>query len=85
MAQFWVSDENATNCYSCSSEFSITLSKHHCRKCGQVYCNSCSRYKGLIPRDEAVQRPISTSGPASYLTSFIVSEDDILTGITEKI
>jgi len=69
----WVPDEAVTRCYSCSCEFSSIIPKHHCRKCGQIFCHSCSRYKGLIRREESVTRPPNTS-----IFSLIVSDEDVL-------
>uniref|UniRef100_H3DAT5 FYVE, RhoGEF and PH domain containing 5b n=1 Tax=Tetraodon nigroviridis TaxID=99883 RepID=H3DAT5_TETNG len=30
-------------CMSCSSEFSLTLRRHHCHSCGRIVCGSCCR------------------------------------------
>ncbi|KAI7801616.1 putative RUN and FYVE domain-containing protein 1, partial [Triplophysa rosa] len=38
----WLKDDEATNCKQCQKEFSISRRKHHCRNCGDIYCNSCS-------------------------------------------
>jgi SH3 domain-containing YSC84-like protein 1 len=71
----WVPDEAVTRCPTCYTEFTaITSPKHHCRKCGQIFCHGCSKYKALIPREEAVKRPAGLHFP-----SLIMSEDDIMT------
>ncbi|KAI0981051.1 hypothetical protein GJ496_008636 [Pomphorhynchus laevis] len=36
-------------CYRCRSDFTATLRKHHCRKCGQVVCYSCSSKRMALP------------------------------------
>jgi hypothetical protein len=42
-------DENLVNkCAGCSSKFTIVKRKHHCRECGDVFCNSCSLHKNVI-------------------------------------
>jgi len=41
----WVPDSERSNCNSCKSKFGITLRKHHCRICGEIYCNKCSNYR----------------------------------------
>ncbi|KAF8624836.1 hypothetical protein AX15_005719 [Amanita polypyramis BW_CC] len=40
----WKSDYLASHCdrFGCSIRFSIFERRHHCRKCGGVFCNSCS-------------------------------------------
>ncbi|GAA6215766.1 FYVE, RhoGEF and PH domain-containing protein 5-like isoform X1 [Lates japonicus] len=30
-------------CMNCTSDFSLTLRKHHCHGCGRIVCRSCSR------------------------------------------
>lgn len=41
----WVSDDNAQNCTSCQSVFSIMWRRHHCRLCGKVFCKNCCQEK----------------------------------------
>uniref|UniRef100_A0A8C5KCL1 FYVE-type domain-containing protein n=1 Tax=Jaculus jaculus TaxID=51337 RepID=A0A8C5KCL1_JACJA len=36
---YWVPDHEILNCHSCRKEFSVKLSKHHCRACGQSFCD----------------------------------------------
>ena len=39
----WVPDEKAMTCYNCQKTFNtIFLRKHHCRICGNVFCEKCS-------------------------------------------
>ncbi|RXN01769.1 RUN and FYVE domain-containing protein 2 [Acipenser ruthenus] len=40
--QVWLKDKDATHCKLCEKEFSISRRKHHCRNCGEIFCNSCS-------------------------------------------
>lgn len=40
----WKSDEEASNCGLCGLEFNWISRKHHCRKCGSIFCGSCSNY-----------------------------------------
>ena len=39
----WVPDDKAQTClYGCGKQFSaLFLRKHHCRICGNVFCNDC--------------------------------------------
>jgi hypothetical protein len=37
----WMDDDSAPDCKSCRKPFNITRRKHHCRVCGQLYCNNC--------------------------------------------
>lgn len=46
----WLPDSAATACMLCSVRFHpIMCSRHHCRFCGGIFCNSCSRGRSLLP------------------------------------
>ncbi|UJR13918.1 hypothetical protein I4U23_000923 [Adineta vaga] len=47
----WMPDFNVHTCHSCHSKFQQWpfSRKHHCRKCGNVFCNSCANYYKIIP------------------------------------
>uniref|UniRef100_A0A4W5NW03 RUN and FYVE domain containing 1 n=1 Tax=Hucho hucho TaxID=62062 RepID=A0A4W5NW03_9TELE len=47
--QAWLKDDEATRCKHCQKEFSIARRKHHCRNCGDIYCNSCSSNELALP------------------------------------
>lgn len=38
----WVPDSLAERCYNCKAAFSLMLRRHHCRRCGNVFCDACS-------------------------------------------
>lgn len=38
----WVPDSLAERCYGCHAFFSLVLRRHHCRRCGNVFCDTCS-------------------------------------------
>ncbi|XP_073952415.1 RUN and FYVE domain-containing protein 2 isoform X3 [Choristoneura fumiferana] len=38
----WTSDKDATMCTACAKEFTIARRKHHCRRCGHIFCGACS-------------------------------------------
>ncbi|KAH9917393.1 FYVE-domain-containing protein [Epithele typhae] len=42
--RLWKPDSQAAHCdtFSCRKHFSIWERRHHCRKCGGVYCGDCS-------------------------------------------
>eukprot|EP00730_Choanoeca_flexa_P018286 TRINITY_DN8884_c0_g1_i1.p2 TRINITY_DN8884_c0_g1~~TRINITY_DN8884_c0_g1_i1.p2 ORF type:complete len:124 (+),score=25.09 TRINITY_DN8884_c0_g1_i1:3140-3511(+) len=45
----WKSDSEVSNCQGCNKGFGLTTRRHHCRNCGQVYCNDCSGRKAKLP------------------------------------
>ncbi|CAH2085500.1 unnamed protein product [Euphydryas editha] len=38
----WTSDKDAIACAACAKEFTIARRKHHCRRCGNIFCGACS-------------------------------------------
>ncbi|KAJ9465257.1 3-phosphoinositide-dependent protein kinase 1 [Diplonema papillatum] len=48
-APVWVSDDTVDTCRSCKAQFTFTNRRHHCRKCGDIFCNSCSSRQIGIP------------------------------------
>ncbi|XP_037812431.1 WD repeat and FYVE domain-containing protein 3 isoform X2 [Lucilia sericata] len=50
VADHWLKDEGADQCVKCHVKFNLYERKHHCRNCGQVFCNKCSRFESEISR-----------------------------------
>ncbi|KAG9490402.1 hypothetical protein GDO78_005980 [Eleutherodactylus coqui] len=44
-APIWIPDGRATMCMICTSEFTLTWRRHHCRACGKIVCQACSTNK----------------------------------------
>ncbi|KAI0231397.1 Pleckstrin y domain-containing F member 2 [Massospora cicadina] len=77
----WVPDSDAPVCMACNvTRFSLLVRRHHCRSCGCVICNRCSRGRTLfssgtrvcvnchdspLPREELSPTLASTSGNLS--------------------
>ncbi|XP_035514187.1 WD repeat and FYVE domain-containing protein 3 [Morone saxatilis] len=49
-ADHWVKDEVVDSCSGCTVRFSLTERRHHCRNCGQLFCQKCSRFQSEIKR-----------------------------------
>ncbi|KAM9447222.1 WD repeat and FYVE domain-containing protein 3 isoform 4-T5 [Clarias gariepinus] len=49
-ADHWVKDEQVEGCSACAVRFSLTERRHHCRNCGQLFCQKCSRFQSEIKR-----------------------------------
>uniref|UniRef100_A0A8C0H3Z4 RUN and FYVE domain containing 1 n=1 Tax=Chelonoidis abingdonii TaxID=106734 RepID=A0A8C0H3Z4_CHEAB len=45
----WLKDDEATHCKQCEKDFSISRRKHHCRNCGDIFCNTCSSNELALP------------------------------------
>ncbi|RNA41431.1 rabenosyn-5-like [Brachionus plicatilis] len=40
----WVSDKDVQLCPNCAKTFGLITRKHHCRLCGAIMCNKCSKF-----------------------------------------
>jgi hypothetical protein len=45
----WVPEENVPSCMLCTQAFTMRKRKHHCRSCGQVCCDECTKTKRALP------------------------------------
>jgi len=48
----WVPDEAVSKCTSCGSDFGAFLRRHHCRNCGDVFCDKCSQGRIALTAEE---------------------------------
>ena len=42
--RFWMPDNVSSDCYRCNQKFTFLRRRHHCRICGQIFCNACSTF-----------------------------------------
>lgn len=41
LQKLWMPDSKSRECYDCTVKFNTFRRKHHCRLCGQIFCNQC--------------------------------------------
>ena len=41
MQRFWMPDSTSSECYNCLRPFTKIRRRHHCRICGNIFCNKC--------------------------------------------
>jgi len=46
---YWVPNHQILMCHFCKKAFINGESKHHCRSCGQGFCNDCSKQRQPVP------------------------------------
>lgn len=61
----WVLDDEVQNCATCSVGFIWVNRRHHCRYCGQIFCDQCSSYRCLLPREFGLRDPQRVCGPCN--------------------
>lgn len=52
----WVPDEASTKCTSCSTFFGAFVRRHHCRNCGDIFCDKCTQGRIALTADENAQQ-----------------------------
>ncbi|KAL1740698.1 hypothetical protein HDZ31DRAFT_85291 [Schizophyllum fasciatum] len=53
----WERDDSVSNCHDCGRRFTFLLRRHHCRRCGRIFCDRCSSYRAMLDPSEIVQDP----------------------------
>jgi hypothetical protein len=52
----WIPDHVASSCVNCDKHFGFFTRKHHCRKCGDVFCyNCCNKFEFVMPYERKVR------------------------------
>ena len=44
----WVLDDEVSSCMQCAKDFSLFRGKHHCRHCGDIICDNCSKTRIVL-------------------------------------
>jgi hypothetical protein len=57
----WVHDSERDSCSDCRVLFDFWNRRHHCRRCGEVFCDSCSNQRSIVPLEEILSPPGSFS------------------------
>ncbi|XP_029014592.1 pleckstrin homology domain-containing family F member 2-like [Betta splendens] len=52
----WIPDQTSYKCMRCLKKFSVSRRRHHCRRCGFLVCNNCSRPRELIEHIHPTKR-----------------------------
>ena len=43
----WVEDSKVKSCFRSQHDFSFMRRRHHCRKCGNIFCHECIRKRTI--------------------------------------
>ncbi|KAJ3672384.1 hypothetical protein LUZ60_007105 [Juncus effusus] len=54
--EHWVPDEAVTKCTACGADFGAFVRRHHCRNCGDIFCDKCTQ--GRIALTAEDQLPV---------------------------
>ncbi|EFA85694.1 hypothetical protein PPL_00923 [Heterostelium album PN500] len=75
----WIPDEQEDKCLNCSSQFNTLLRRHHCRQCGNIFCNNCSSKRQSLPQLH-YDRPVRICNRCSDLAHYskLALSDDVM-------
>ncbi|XP_023766880.1 protein FREE1 [Lactuca sativa] len=52
----WVPDEASTKCTTCKTYFGAFVRRHHCRNCGDIFCDKCTQGRIALTTEENAQQ-----------------------------
>ncbi|KAH6782737.1 RING/FYVE/PHD zinc finger superfamily protein [Perilla frutescens var. frutescens] len=94
----WVPDEAVSKCTACGTDFSAFNRKHHCRNCGDIYCDKCTQGRTALTADEnapvvrvcdrclaEVSRRLNSSKETSSRSTIIQSHEDLAKKLQEEL
>ncbi|CAB3372360.1 Hypothetical predicted protein [Cloeon dipterum] len=64
---YWKSNSEIIECTTCSKIFDSDSSKHHCRSCGQGFCENCSNFLRPVPERGWGVTPVRVCKPCSLI------------------
>lgn len=75
-ASAWERDEDVDACRGCGRAFTFFFRRHHCRRCGRIFCDACTPGRERLGADELVCDPdvpdmlsIELEGPSRVCTA----------------
>jgi hypothetical protein len=60
LAPVWQGDSTSNACQVCRIEFTLFNRRHHCRRCGGLVCDKCSRHRMCLPGSTKKERICDT-------------------------
>ena len=60
----WQADHEATHCPVCQAAFGMFQRKHHCRRCGRVFCGSCCGHRITLGSSDKPERACAACASA---------------------
>jgi len=53
----WLPDSHSDVCMMCKTSFDLLIRRHHCRKCGGIYCGGCCSNYIKLPLNMIISAP----------------------------
>ncbi|XP_074588886.1 1-phosphatidylinositol-3-phosphate 5-kinase FAB1B-like isoform X2 [Curcuma longa] len=79
---FWMPDDSCMVCYECDSQFTIFNRRHHCRKCGRIFCAKCT--SNSVPVNSYDSESLQEEGEFIRVCNFCFKQrEDVTTSRNE--
>jgi hypothetical protein len=69
IAPLWMPDSTAAYCQKCKAAFSLISRRHHCRNCGAIVCDACSKGRYKLEHVDQRKQVRVCDGCFAYLSS----------------
>tara|TARA_Y100000816_G_C26088552_1_gene574836 strand:+ start:590 stop:1147 length:558 start_codon:yes stop_codon:yes gene_type:complete len=76
----WEDNNNVTNCRRCLNKFTLFIRKHHCRKCGKVFCHLCLKNYFVFDKSNLICIDCIT-----VLNNYIIVDKNKYTDLKNKV
>ena len=74
-----------SECDGCAAKFSFSVRKHHCRACGDIFCDACSWRRMVLPNASAPKRGKKQRMCASCAVPLVMSTSVVPTAGGEMV
>jgi ribosomal protein L37E len=76
-ARMWVDDSAVTACRRCAKPFSFINRRHHCRRCGYIFCEKCAAESRTIVSISAY-RPVRVCVDCAHIIDQGIESESII-------
>ncbi len=76
----WIEDDSVVECYQCHTKFgwlsflALPLRRHHCRGCGRIFCDACSKSNIMT----STLKPSGLIDPYQYLSDCLKQTPNLI-------
>ncbi|CAI0446899.1 unnamed protein product [Linum tenue] len=79
----WVPDEAVMKCTGCGTDFNAFIRRHHCRNCGDIFCDKCTHGRIALTAEENASQLEFATGACICVLHVLGGSDTALTNTKE--
>ena len=81
----WEADAEAGACRACARPFTVVRRRHHCRACGKLVCDGCSRGRLALRGASVPQRVCDVCAAADPVAAALAGDDAASEGVADMV